>query len=302
MSMQDSQKTSGLGNSGMTGSTGTSGSNQSSEIYDTDVKAQQKTGELIDQAQEKVGEMTDKVKEQATSQISSQKDRAAEGLGNVADAIRQTGEQLRKNDQVAPVAQYTDQLAQGVEMVSNYLQSKSLSEIVGEVERFARREPALFLGGALTIGLLAGRFLRSSSSSSMQSQNNKALARTTYDNYGTYGSRSTGYSTALSSDVGQGYSSRDMSGSFGGTGSLTESLSDPYTASSDLYSGVSTSESSLPDLNSGSSESSGYSSGFPTGGYNSNYPTDAYGSDTGQSYGSQRSTGGGGNGGPVGGA
>jgi hypothetical protein len=35
--------------------------------------------------------------------------------------------------------------------------------MIQEVERFARRQPALFLGGAFTLGLIAARFLKSSS-------------------------------------------------------------------------------------------------------------------------------------------
>jgi len=282
--MQDQSGT--FSSKGKTGS-GSSGESSNSGIQDTAVKAQQKTGEIIDQAQEKVGEVADKVKEQASSQISSQKDKAAEGLGNVADAIRQTGEQLRQNEQVAPVAQYADQLAQGVEMVSNYLRSKSLPDIVGEIERFARREPALFLGGALTVGLLAGRFLRSSGSSSSSSQSsNTALARTPdMSTSGTYGSSSTGYSTALSSDIGPGYSAYDA---------VAESLGD-------VYSGVPSSDSGDFDLNSGSTGSTGYGSSYPASGYSSSYPTDAYGSDSEQSYGSQSRTTGESSGGPVGG-
>jgi len=285
MSMQDQDRT-----SGSTGKTGSGSSGESSGIQDSAVRVQQKTGEIIDQAQEKVGEVADKVKEQASSQISSQKDKAAESLGNVADAIRQTGEQLRQNEQVAPVAQYADQLAQGVEMVSNYLRSKSLPDIVGEVERFARREPALFLGGALTIGLLAGRFLRSSSSSSSSSQSSStALARTPdMSTSGTYGSSSTGYSTALSSDVEPGYSAYDA---------VAERLSNTYSDGSDVYSGVPSSDAGDLDLNSGSPESTGYDSNYSGSGYSSSYPTEAYGSGSEQSYGSQGRS----SGGPVGG-
>jgi hypothetical protein len=265
----------------------------SSGIQDVAGKAQQKTGEIIDQAQEKVGEVAGKVKEQASSQISSQKDKAAESLGNVADAIRQTGEQLRQNEKAAPVAQYTDQLAQGVEMVSNYLRSKSLPDIVGEVERFARREPALFLGGALTIGLLAGRFLRSSGSSGSsgsQSQNSSTALAPVSDesSYGIYGSRSTGYSTALPTDVEPGFAAYDA---------VAESLTESYSDGSDVYSGVTSSDAVDLDQNSDSTGSTGYGSNYPASGYSSSYPTEAYGSDNDQSYGSQGRS----SGGPIGG-
>jgi hypothetical protein len=48
-----------------------------------------------------------------------------------------------------------------VEGLSEYLKKKSLRDVVGDVERFAHRDPVLFVSGALLIGLLGGRFLRS---------------------------------------------------------------------------------------------------------------------------------------------
>jgi len=299
MSEQDKSRTSGSENYSGASSYGNSGSG----MQDAGVRAQQKTGELIDQATDKVGEVAGKVKEQASSQISNQKEKAADSLGNVAEAIRQTGDQLRQKEQVAPVAQYTDQIAQGVETVSNYLKSKSLSDIVSEVERFARREPALFLGGALTVGLLAGRFLRSSSASSKGSSTTD-LARTynSSTDTGTYGSKGTGYSTALASDVEPGYSSLDMPD--------LDNLTGSYGRGSDEYSGLITSEPATgtsdlmdyPTSGYGSdSSTSGYGSSSSTGGYSSSYPADDF-PDSNQSYGSQGRTGGNQGGGPLGSA
>jgi len=115
-----------------------------------------------DQARQKVGQVTDQAKQQATSRLSDQKQRASESLGSVAQALRQTGQQLRDQDQ-GTVAQYTDQAADQIERFSGFLRNRDVNDLVGEVERFARRQPALFLGGAFTLGLLGARFLKSSS-------------------------------------------------------------------------------------------------------------------------------------------
>jgi hypothetical protein len=312
MSMQDPNSTTGSSSDTWSGSMSGSTGSAAYGAHDPADKARQKAGEVMDQAQDKVGEVADKVKEQASSQISSQKDRAAEGLGNVADAIRQTGEQLRKNEQAAPVAQYTDQLAQGVEMVSNYLRSRSIPDIFNEVERFARREPALFLGGALTLGLLGGRFLRSSSTSSNQSQTYNpqsnmygsgmygygyGTASTPRTGYGTANSQRTGY--GASSDT-AGYNSYDLPGSVG-----SEMSSQSYArAGSESYYGSATPGSTGSTGSMGSTGSSGSSGSARSTGstgstgstdstdYSSSYPTDSYGStgSTGQSYGSRGSS------------
>jgi len=116
---------------------------------------------LVQRAKDTAADVAGQAREQVTTKASAQKDRATEGLTSVATALRQTSEQLRSQD-TGPVSQYVEQAADQVEKVTQYLQSKSVGEIVGEVERFARREPALFLGGAFALGLLGARFLKSS--------------------------------------------------------------------------------------------------------------------------------------------
>jgi len=93
----------------------------------------------------------------------TRKDRAVQGLGDVAEALRHTGERLRSQDKT-DLTEYIERAADRVEAASGYVQNKSLGQIMGDVERFARREPALFLGGAFVIGLVGGRFLKSSGS------------------------------------------------------------------------------------------------------------------------------------------
>src|SRR5205814_9180472 len=57
---------------------------------------------------------------------------------------------------------YAGRVAEIVEGASTYLQEHSLDDLTGEVERFAWRNPAIFLGAAFGMGFLASRFLKSS--------------------------------------------------------------------------------------------------------------------------------------------
>ena len=41
------------------------------------------------------------------------------------------------------------------------MREKDVQAIVRDVERYAREQPALFLGGAFVLGLLGARFLKS---------------------------------------------------------------------------------------------------------------------------------------------
>jgi hypothetical protein len=80
----------------------------------------------------------------------------------VQTALRETGQLLRKLGQ-GSVAQYADEAADQVERFSGYLRETDVDEIVDEARGFARRRPAVFLGGAVALGFLATRFLKSSS-------------------------------------------------------------------------------------------------------------------------------------------
>jgi hypothetical protein len=123
-------------------------------------QTQEKAGQVADQAQQMAGQVVDQAKQQATSQLDSRKNQAVESLGTVAQALRQTGEHLRQNDQGA-IAQYADKAAERVEQFTGQLRGKDVQTMVRDVERYARQQPAAFLGGAFVLGLLGARFLKS---------------------------------------------------------------------------------------------------------------------------------------------
>lgn len=117
-------------------------------------------GGLLDEAKNVASHLATEAKDEASSRVSSQKDRAAKSLSSVADALRGTKDEL--DGSIPAMGQYADKAADTVEQLSEYIRSKNVGELVDTVERFARRESALFLGGTAVLGLLAGRFLRSS--------------------------------------------------------------------------------------------------------------------------------------------
>jgi hypothetical protein len=128
-------------------------------LKDILAQAGQSTGQAAGQA-------AGQVQEQATSRLDKGKANVVEGLGTVVEQVRLMGENLRKTDQggvVQYVAQYGDAAAGQLERFSGYLNEHDVSELVGEVEDFARRNATYFVGGAFLLGLLGARFLKSSS-------------------------------------------------------------------------------------------------------------------------------------------
>jgi gas vesicle protein len=128
-----------------------------------DVTAQVKdtANQVKEEAKQRVSGVAAQAQSQVTSRIATQKDTTAQNLSGVASALRQTGQQLRSEDQTG-MTDYIEQAADQVERLSSYLRDNDLGRLVSDAEYFARRQPALFLGGAFVLGLLGARFLKSS--------------------------------------------------------------------------------------------------------------------------------------------
>jgi hypothetical protein len=102
----------------------------------------------------------DQVKQQASTRVNEQKARAAEGLGSVASAIRQASEHLRGENQT--LATYADRAVDQLQSFADRMRDKDPAEMMRDAERFARRNPTAFIGGAFVLGLALARFLKSS--------------------------------------------------------------------------------------------------------------------------------------------
>lgn len=145
----------------------------------------QGTEQTTSQTQGTAGEVADQAKEQARSQAAQQKERATEGLGSVAQALRQTSGSLREQEQ-STVARYVEDAAGQVERLAGYLRERSPEELLHETEQFARREPAFFLGGAFALGLMGARFLKSSGSSASGRRRYRSRESQYYPSEGQY--------------------------------------------------------------------------------------------------------------------
>jgi hypothetical protein len=115
------------------------------------------------QAQVQAEKMVNTARERATSQLSSQKERAAGGLEALASALQDTGRQMRSQDD-AVMADYIETAANQVDHLAVLLKNQDVDQLIAATERFARRQPALFLAAAFAVGFAGTRFLKSSSS------------------------------------------------------------------------------------------------------------------------------------------
>jgi hypothetical protein len=139
---------------GRTGTTGNASGGQTNRTGDP-------LGQMTDQGQQAASSLADQARQQVSTRLNEQKERASGSLGTMAHAFRQTGQQLREQEQTG-VAQFSDQAAQQIERFASYLQNREFADLVREVESFARRQPMLFLGAAFGLGFMTTRFLKSS--------------------------------------------------------------------------------------------------------------------------------------------
>ena len=99
------------------------------------------------------------VKHRVTSRVHEQKNRAADGLGGIADVIRSASQELRNENET--LASYVDTASEQMKRFADQIRQKGVADLLDDVQVFARRRPALFIGGAFLLGLGIARFLKS---------------------------------------------------------------------------------------------------------------------------------------------
>lgn len=129
--------------------------------------------DLASEARQVADDLAEQATQTAERQFTGTKDRAVEAMSQLAGALRQTTGRLSSESDIPAVGEYLGRAASQVEGLSDYLQQKSMRDVVEDVEQFARREPVLFLGGAFLVGLLGGRFLKSAAPSTATGRGTK---------------------------------------------------------------------------------------------------------------------------------
>ncbi|HYE62838.1 MAG TPA: hypothetical protein VD997_12655 [Phycisphaerales bacterium] len=112
-------------------------------------------------------ELGQEFKGTAGEMLEQQRQRVTGQVGGFAQALHRVSDELRQDQGGSgggeTVARVTDLIASRLDDAANMLQNKEPRDIIRSVENFARREPALFLGGCLLAGVVISRFLKASS-------------------------------------------------------------------------------------------------------------------------------------------
>jgi hypothetical protein len=100
------------------------------------------------------------IQQRVTSRVDEQKNRAAESLGGIADVFRSASNDLRNENET--LASYVDMASDQMRRFADTIRQRGVGDMLDDVHAFARRRPALFIGGAFLVGIGIARFLKSS--------------------------------------------------------------------------------------------------------------------------------------------
>jgi hypothetical protein len=105
--------------------------------------------------------LLNQVRQKAASQINEQKNKATDGLGGVAQAVRESTQQLRAQ-QYDTIADMVERAADEIDRFSKNLRERDMDQILSDAQQLARRNPSVFIGTSFAAGLVAARFIKAS--------------------------------------------------------------------------------------------------------------------------------------------
>lgn len=126
-------------------------------------QAQGAAGDMMNSAKTVAGEAAKQARQQVSGLFSGQIATGTELVRNIAGAANQAAGLLDKtNPQFAGMIRNA---AEAADHFSHQIEDTSFDELVDLTADFARRQPALFVGGAFAAGFLLARFAKSSAGS-----------------------------------------------------------------------------------------------------------------------------------------
>lgn len=115
-------------------------------------------GSALDHETRQLGEYA---KAAGKARVQDTRESGAESLDKLAGSAEAAAARLRQDD-VGHMSEYISKFASGMHRLSGDLREKSGDELLRDVSRMARENPALFMTGSVAIGLCIGRFARAS--------------------------------------------------------------------------------------------------------------------------------------------
>jgi hypothetical protein len=124
-------------------------------------QATQAARDLKDRATHTAKEIVSGAESKLRTVAEEQKVAGAGRVSTIASAIRRTADELE--GELPQAAHYVRGAATELQNLSDGVRGRDINELLRDVQDFARRQPAAFLGASVLAGFVAVRFLKSSS-------------------------------------------------------------------------------------------------------------------------------------------
>jgi len=135
-------------------------------VRDVKAKAAEMTADIAKAAKDNAAQLGNSAKEfvntakdKAGEAVTQRKSLSADYIGSIAQATQQAA--MAFDQDLPQAARYIRQASEQIHGVADNVREKDVRELVGDVQEFARQQPALFFGGAVMLGFAALRFLKS---------------------------------------------------------------------------------------------------------------------------------------------
>ena len=115
----------------------------------------EKAGEVVEQTREIASDAGEKVK----AAVAEQKSAGAEYLGAISNSMRRASHEF--DGELPQAGHYIRTAAEQVDRVSEALRNREMTQLVGDLQDFARKQPAAFFGAAALAGFAVIRFFKS---------------------------------------------------------------------------------------------------------------------------------------------
>lgn len=127
----------------------------------TGATAQETSGDLASKAKAEASKLATEARAAADERVEDAKGQATQRIDETADSIRSAGREFGADSYQAQAADY---LADNLIEAAARIRAQDLDSIAREATDFARRNPAVVLGGAALLGFAAARLLKASES------------------------------------------------------------------------------------------------------------------------------------------
>jgi ElaB/YqjD/DUF883 family membrane-anchored ribosome-binding protein len=131
----------------------------------------QQAADMVSDAAEQVTQTAGELKEQATNSFTQQRDRTVQGLTALADALREAGRSMSKQqdggkqqEMPAMIGPLVEEAADRLQQSAGFLRDKEMSGLLSEAQSLARKQPLLFMGAMFGIGIVGARLIKDATS------------------------------------------------------------------------------------------------------------------------------------------